>query len=198
MKRVGIAAVVGGVVLFVWGLVSRAYIPWHETRALPDQAAVAEALGDPAVESGIYEFPKAVEPVPDEAGDGENPSEPAGLLVYKAGGAAPMVLKQVVGLVLDVLAAAVAAGLLVMALPALPGFAVRVLFVLLIGLFAVFVANLMHWNYMYHPFRYTLEMAGDALVGALLLGVALAIIIKPVSAEDVIEDTVDTEVSEGA
>jgi hypothetical protein len=195
MKRIGIAAIVGGVVLFIWAFISRYYVPWHKMGTLPDQGAVTAVLGDTATDSGVYMFPREGEPAaeePEEAADG---AEPAGLLVYKAQGAAPMVLQHIVGLVLEVLVAAVVAGLLTMAAPALPGFASRLGFVMLIGVLTIVGTNLMNWNYMHYPFRFTLEVAADGLVGALLLGVVLAIIIKPYTDLGGIEGVSDVEAS---
>ena len=201
MKRIGIAAIVGGVVLIIWALVSRGYVPWHKLGTLPDQGAVTAVLGDTATDSGIYRFPGKIEsesegePAAEESEEAANGPEPAGLLVYKAQGAAPMVLQLIVGLVLQVLVAAVAAVLLTMAAPALSGFAARLGFVLLLGVFTIVGAHLMNWNYMHYPFRFTLETAGDVLVGSLLLGIALAVIIKPYSDAGEIDDVSGVETS---
>ena len=191
MKRIGIAAVVGGVVLFIWAFVSWIYVPWHKLGTLPDQGAVTAVLGDTATDSGIYMFPGEVEPAAEESEEAADGSEPAGLLVYKAQGGAPFVLQLIVGLVLDVLVAAVAAVLLTMAAPALPGFAARLGFVLLLGVFTIVGAHLMNWNYMLYPFRFTMEMAADGLVASLLLGIVLAIIIKPYSDVSEFDDVSD-------
>ena len=48
--------------------------------------------------------------------------------------------------------------------------------------------NLMNWNYMHYPFRFTMEMAADGLVASLLLGIVLAILIKPYSEVGEIDD----------
>jgi hypothetical protein len=195
MKRIGIAAVAGGVVLFIWAFVSEMYIPWHETGTLPDQGAVTAALSDTGTTSGIYEFPGTAE---GEAGEPEAEAdgpEPAGLLMYSAGGGVPFVIERIIGLVLEVLVAAVAACLLTMAVPALPGFAGRLGFVVLLGVFMIVGADLMHWNSMHYPFRFTLEAAADSLVAALLLGIVLAIIIKPYTDLGEVEDVPDVEAS---
>ena len=145
MKRIGIAAVAGGVVLFIWALIAREYIPWHEKGTLPDQGAVTAALSDAGTTSGIYEFPREAEGEPGEPEAEAGGSESA-LLMYKAGGGAPLVIQFIIGLVLEVLVAAVAACLLTMAVPALPGFASRLGFVMLLGVFTVVGANLMNWR----------------------------------------------------
>jgi hypothetical protein len=94
-----------------------------------------------------------------------------------------------------VLIAAVIAVLLTMAAPALPSFASRLGFVMLIGVLTIVGTNLMNWNYMHYPFRFTMEMAADGLVASLLLGVVLAIIIKPYSDFGEADDMSDVEAS---
>jgi hypothetical protein len=181
MKRIGIAAGVGGVVLFIWAFVSWMYIPWHRLSTLPDQGAVTAVLSDTSTASGIYMFPGEAG---DETGESEEEADgdqPAGLLAYKAQGGMPLVIQFIIGLVLEVLVAGVAAIILSMAAPSLPGFAGRVGLVVLLGVFMIVGANLMNWNYMHFPMRFTMEMAADGLVASLLLGIALAIIIKPYS-----------------
>jgi hypothetical protein len=209
MKRIGIAAVVGGIVLYVWAFISWMFIPWHVMGALPDQDAVRSALRESGAEAGIYHVPMIDHATYADLSDEDKESAeeafkekhregPVALLLYKAEGSSPMSpLTMIIGVVLEVLVAAVAACLLTMAVPALPGFVGRVGFVLLLGVFTVVGANLMNWNYMHYPFRFTLEMAADALVASLLLGVVLAIIITPHTDLGEVEDASDLEVPAG-
>jgi hypothetical protein len=200
MKRIGIAAVIGGVVLYIWAFISWMFIPWHIMGALPDQDAVRSALRDTGAETGIYHVPgidhAAQADLTDEQKDAaeesfkEKHSEgPVALLLYKPEGSSALSpVTMLIGLVLEVLIAAVIAGLLTMAAPALPGFASRLGFVMLIGVLTIIGTNLMNWNYMHYPFRFTMEMAADGLVASLLLGIVLAILIKPYSEVGEIDD----------
>ena len=194
MLRIGIAAVVGGIVLFVWASISWTVIPWHMPYGIPGQDGVAQALLETGAGSGIYWLPSTDRAThamlsPEERKEAENASMeqsregPAAVILYKPSGVRPYWITMVIGFVLEVLVAAVAAFLLSMAAPALPGFMKRVGFVVLLSVFMIFGANLMNWNYMLYPFRFTLEMALDGLVAALLLGIVLAIIIRPSYAE---------------
>ena len=102
--------------------------------------------------------------------------------MYEAEGSSPMsVMTLGTGFVLDIVVAGVAAFLLAMA--GIPSFGGRVLFVVLLGLYSSVGSNLMDWNYMNYPLRFALEMAGDAIVASVLLGVVLALIVKPQSFE---------------
>jgi hypothetical protein len=154
---------------------------------------VTAVLADTATESGIYEFPGRVEPAAEESEEAASGSEPAGFLMYKAGGGTPVWIRFVVGFVLEVLVAAVIAALLTVAAPALPGFASRLGFVMMIGVLTIVGTNLMNWNWMHYPFRFTLEVAADTLVASLLLGIALAIIIKPYSDLGEVDDISNVE-----
>jgi hypothetical protein len=193
MKRIGIASLVGGVVLFIWVIISWGFVPWHRPATLPDQGAVTSVLADTATESGIYQFPGRVESTDEEHAEAADGPESAGWLMYKSGGGMPVWIQFVVGFVLEVLVAAVIAGLLTMAAPALPGFASRLGFVMLIGVLMVVGTNLMNWNWMHFPFRFTLEAAADTLVASLLLGIVLAIIVKPYSEISDIDDVSGVE-----
>ena len=190
MMRIGIAALVGGIVLFVWAYISWMVIQWHGVYGMPEQESVAQAIVDTEAESGMYWVPEidremhaalspedlkaARETVWEQTRQG-----PAALILYKKDGVLPLWLTLTKGFVIEVLVAAVAAILLSMAAPALPGFVKRVAFVLLLGVFMIVGANLMNWNYLYYPFRFTMVTVAEGLVAALLLGVVLAIIIRP-------------------
>ena len=104
-------------------------------------------------------------------------------------------MKFVIGFVLDFFVATTAAVLLMLAAPALPGLPGRVIFVVLLGLYTVFGANLMNWNWMNYPLKFILEIASDTLVASALLGVTLAVLVRPGSESD---DDIDYEVPAGA
>jgi hypothetical protein len=209
MKRIGIAAVVGGIVLYIWAFISWMFIPWHMMGALPDQDAVRTALRETAAESGIYHVPMIDHGTLADLSDEEKKAAedafkdkyregPVALLLYKADGSNPMsVMTMIIGIVLEVLVAAVAAVLLTMAIPALPGFASRLGFVVLLGVFVIAAANLMNWNYMHYPFRFTMELAADGIVASLLLGIVLAIIITPHTDLGEVEDVSDVGAAAG-
>ncbi len=187
MVRIALAGLIGAVVLMVWSFVSWMTIPWHQPGMLPQQERVADALRDSGAESGIYWMPN-LDKDPNATEDQQAAAEeawkeayrqgPIAFLVYRADGIEAMsTTPWVIGFGLNFLIAAVAAFLLTMAAPALPTFANRVLFVLLLGLFAAIGSHLMYWNWMNFPLRYSLEMVADSLVASLLLGVVLALMI---------------------
>lgn len=206
MKRIVIAAVIGGVVLFAWGFVSWVVLPWHRMEKLPEQARIAQVMRDAKVPSGAYHLPwmdedpnataeqKAQEK---EAFDAAHEEGPIALIMYKAEGSSPMgIMSLVVGLVLDIVVAGIAAVLVAMAGPALGGFLGRVIFVLVLGLYVAVGTNLMNWNFMEYPFKFSVQMAADTMVASLLLGIVLAILIRP-DGMGIGDDMTDFEVQAG-
>ena len=117
---------------------------------------------------------------------------PVVLIMYQAEGSSPMPMMMFIeGIALDVIVAGIAAFLLSMAAPAIPSFVGRVLFIVLLGFYVAVGSNLMEWNFMNYPFGFSVQMAGDSIVASLLLGVTLALIVKP---ESTVVDESDYEV----
>ncbi len=206
MKRIVIAGVAGGLVLFIWSLVSWVYIPWHQLEKMPGEAQVAQAMRDAEIPSGAYHLPGMVDD-PALTDDEKTANEevftaahkegPVATIMYKSGGSSPMgIMTMIMAFILDIVAAGVAAAILTMAAPALGGFVGRVLFVLMLGAYVAVGNNLMDWNWMHYPLKFSLQMAGDTLVASLLLGVTLAIIVNP-EAGGADEDGADFEVPAG-
>src|SRR5215467_9036302 len=57
--RILLAAVLGGVVMFIWGAVAHTVLPLGESgfKALPNQATVLPAIGAEVKEPGLFIFP---------------------------------------------------------------------------------------------------------------------------------------------
>ncbi len=188
MKRICIAALAGGVGLYIWGLVSWFVLPWHEMEAMPKQEAVVQALRDSGAGSGVYKLPMvdaadltdAQKKTAQDAWKEEHKQGPVALIVYQAGGSSPVpVMAMITGLILNILMAGIAASMLHMAAPAFSSLVSRLLFVLLIGVYLSVGGSLMNWNYGNSPFGFTVEMIGDTLVGALVMAIPLALIVRP-------------------
>jgi hypothetical protein len=203
MLRIIIAAIVGGLILFVWSFVSWVYIPWHMINGLPNEQIVKRALVDSGTESGIYSLPgidhkthatlsEEAKKAAQDAWEAKYKEGPVALIVYRSDGMNPWSpVTMGIGFVIEVLVAAVAAILLSMAAPALPGYMKRVGFVVMLGVFVIFAATLMDWNWMHYPAGFTVGVAADGIVGAFLLGLLLAAIIRPGAAYGGVEDAAD-------
>ncbi len=190
MVRVIIAAVLGGVILFVWSFVSWMFIPWHLMGPIPGEDGVRQTLRSTGAEAGVYWVPgmdREITKLPEEqrqAAEAEWQAKyeegPVAMIVYRPAGSGVLEwTRMATGLGLNVGMAAIAAIMLSLAVPALPFYRQRLFFVFLIGVYTLFGTNLMHWNWMNHPLRFSLEMAADTLVSALLLALVLAAVVKP-------------------
>ncbi len=191
MKRILIAGVAGGIVLYIWGIVSFHFLPWHAMGRLPGETAITQAMRAADVPAGVYRLPGRDREAMQKMTEAErekvqaewkaaHEQGPLAVIVYDAEGASTLpVMAMVRGLVLDVLLAAVAAAILSMAAPALGGLPTRILFLVLVGIYASIATHLMNWNWMGFPLGFSLEMACDTVVGSLLLGIVLAIVVRP-------------------
>lgn len=177
MVRVLVGALLGGAVLFVWSAVSWMLIPWHDVGAMSREDSIVRALSTSGTERGVYWIPG---PPENEEWAQRHREGPVAMVVYNPEGSEPMPLALFFkGFALNVATALVAAILLAKAARGVRGYAGRVFLVTLVGLYAGLSTSMMSWNWMYYPLRYSLEMSADALVGALLLGLVLAAVIRP-------------------
>ncbi|MCC6681817.1 MAG: hypothetical protein IT445_13030 [Phycisphaeraceae bacterium] len=183
MARILLAAFVGSVILYVWGVLAWLVLPIHSgsVRDLYGAQQPLQQLATVADKPGVYVFP----PLPAELNDPQvyqaaahvHEQGPVGVLVIDPDGAALMPPGTfVIGYLLNLLAASVAAMLL--AATRVRRYLARVGFVVLLGLLPVLLADAMNWNWMHYPADYTLAMIVDRLIGFLLLGLALGVIIR--------------------
>lgn len=185
-KRLILATIVGAVISFAWGFVSWVVLPWHTMtfNALPNEAAVSEALAEGATADGIYLIPWMDHDADWDGPEGQawqekHRSGPVAFISVNPDGGEPMdpaVLGM--GFLLDILAAAIAVMLLRAALPVLPAYSQRVMFLVGLGGVAAMIF-VIEWNYWGFEATYTLVNVVDTLVDALLVGLAVAAIVKP-------------------
>jgi len=187
MKRVLIAGLLGSVVLFIWGFISWAALPWHNATmpSLPNEEAVVESLRANVNTTAVYQFPgmPADDAESQQAWTEKYKRGPYGILIYIAQGADPMAPQPFIGgFVLSLLTATLAAYLLSLGANKLTGYSQRVIFVTLLGVFAALVSHFSMWNWMHVPTGYSLVMAADLVIGWLLAGLVIAWRIKPAMA----------------
>jgi hypothetical protein len=186
MKKILIGGLAGGLIVFVWGMLSWMVMPWHNMTmaGLPQEEAIVGALEGSGTATGVYYIPYWPEEGEDEeAWKKKHRAGPLGFLAYHAEGMEPIELSMFTfGLLLDILSAIVVAGLLCGASRSLPRYRQRVAFAGGVGLFAGLVSYLALWNWMHFPTDWSLVMAADLLVAWTLAGLALAAIVKPAAA----------------
>jgi hypothetical protein len=183
MGRRVMAAIAGGVVVFIWSALSHMVLPLGTAgiRSIPNEERVSQAIRGTITERGLYFFPgfaasHRMTPEEEKAWREKYRRGPSGILVVEPGGRDPMSLTQlVVELVADVLAAGVAA----FVLGGLGwSFTARAAAVGLLGVFEWLDINVSYWNWYRFPTAYTAAALIEQIVGWTLAGVVMALILR--------------------
>ncbi len=186
MKRIAIAAVAGGIAMFLWGAISHMMTPLGEAGLsnLPAEEPVVDALRANVPEPGFYMFPGMDERAR-TTDEGRKEWErryaagPNGLLIYSPRGAAPMTARQLgIELLADILAVAVAAW----AASQARTYGRRLAVVTAFGLAAWLSIEVSYWNWYGFPCAYSLAQLLDQVMGFLLAGLVVAWIVRPAAA----------------
>lgn len=186
-KRILLAGILGGVLVFFWGYVSHVLLPLGEVgiKEFPQEEPVVTALRDNITEPGFYFFPgmaghgMARDAATMKAWEEKYRQGPRGILIYHPQGALPMEPKQLgTELVADILAALLAAWLLAQAVGSFTGYGARVVFVVVLGLFGAIATNLSYWNWYGFPTDYTLANVVNEVLGWVIAGLGMGAIVK--------------------
>lgn len=167
MKRDLLLSVVGGVVLFVWGFLSWAVLPWHNWVAnkFADEAAISQALKANSPRQGVYYLPFAEEDHgPTQVGAFVN--------VLPQGTDMNMGKQMAVALVTQMIAA-----FLVLSLVKKTTYGTywgRVGAFALVGLIIGYVSHAPYWNWFGFPTPYVAVTIADFLIGWTLVGLVIA------------------------
>ncbi len=183
MKRVLLAALLGGLVHFVWGAFSWMVLPWHDStlKDLPGESTILPVLRQNVGESGIYWFPGMQDAKLNEASaaafEKKYNEGPIGWLVYHPQGRPSMPKSTFAkGFLIDVLSALLAASVLAAASPR--GYIGRVFIVVGLGIFAALVSHAMQWTWMLMPAGYTVVMMADLVLGWSIAGLVMAALVR--------------------
>lgn len=191
MARYALATVAGALIYYVWGMLAWTVLPIHgpTVQAFPNEQEVIESFRGQNLESGVYIAPfDDGSSAPDSAFNKNHNAGPILTVYLRKEGAQPMAPSMLLGgLVIALLAAAVAVCLLSSLGSCGNSYWCRVGFVAGLGLFVAIVGHLSYWNWMYYPLGYTVAFVIDVLVGWTLAGLAIAALVKPSSAGTVSE-----------
>jgi hypothetical protein len=180
--RIVVAAIVGGLIVFIWGAVAHMALPMGEMglSVLPDETRLMEFVRT-VPSSGMYFYPgmnMSGKPTPEQLKAHQEmvTSGPSGLLILTKsnGGMTPQ--RLIIELVSNILAALVAAILVSLMIG---GYVKRALAVALFGLFGVFSLLLSYWNWYGFPTAFVAGETITEVVGWLLAGFAIAKIVRP-------------------
>jgi len=185
MKKILIAALVGGVVAFLWGFVSWAALGFSNqyTHEFENEDAVLAALAEGATEPGFYLVPGMRD------ADGEMRDMEAWQQMSSEGPYAQVMLRpegmdhnpammMPRGLLLEIVAALLIA-LLVAGTGPSASFVGRARVGFLMGLFAGVAGPMINWNFMGAPLEWSLFLVMDTLVTWTLAGIGVAAVLKP-------------------
>jgi hypothetical protein len=184
MVRIVMAAILGGLLMFVWGAVSHLVLPFEREalKPIPNEAAVLSALGSDLNAPGMYFFPwidmsgKAT-PEQQKAWQLQIASGPSGLLIYKPNSGESMSPRQLVSEFISNVLAAFFGALLLIQLPG--GFGRRVLSMAAIGIAAWLSISVSQWTWYGFSTPFLFGDLADQFGGWLLAGIGMAALLKP-------------------
>jgi hypothetical protein len=191
MKRILAAGLLGGIAVFVWGMVSHMVLGLGSIgiQRLPNETAIVEAMRANITAPGLYFFPgidmvskksKAEQAADEKAWGDAIRRGPSGLLVIDTRGKEPLMTRTfAIELLTNIFGAAIAAMLLTLAASSLTTYWVRVLFVAALGLFASIAIDLSYWNWYGFPAEYTIAALVDQTLSWFVGGLVLARLIRP-------------------
>lgn len=179
-KKLILSAVLGGVVLFVWGFISHGVLTWYSTqmRTFTNQDQVEEAIVAGVSGSGLYYLPNLRPEEQSLAGEERAAAEaalgerwlrgPVVVAFVRIGSGPSYTTRLVIQFLIGVAVSLVASWLLLQT--SLVGFGRRIVFVVGLGLTTVIWAKLPSWNWYEVPTMWTLAETLDTVIAAALLG----------------------------
>ena len=167
MKKNLLLSVVAGIVLFVWGFISWAVLPWHNMVAnkFTNEASVAQVLKENSPQQGVYYLPfSEKDHGPNQVGAFVNVL-PQGTDMNMGKQMATSVITHIIGAFLILTLLMQTSGLTYWG---------KVGFVALVGLTIGFVSHVPYWNWFGFSAPYILVMILDTTIGWTLAGLAVA------------------------
>jgi hypothetical protein len=184
MKRIVLAAILGGLVVFIVSAICHMATPLGTAgmMIMPNEDPVIDNLRANLTESKVYFFPgMSMQAKPSEAEQKAWEEKvrrgPSGLIIYTAGGTEPAFPKQLaIEFLTVVLSCFVAAWVLSRVVGS---YASRVIIVTLFALFAFLSISASHWNWYAYPSAFILAEAAGEIISYLLAGLVIAKIVPP-------------------
>lgn len=174
MKRILIASVVGGIIMFAWSAIAHmSPLGMVGLKTLPNEDALRTALKSSVPDEGLYFFPgpDPANPKDMKAWESRMRSGPTGLLVYQPVGE-PMTPRQLATeLISDIVAALIAA---ILASMLVGSYGKRVGAITLLAVFAWVLLTVSYWNWYHFPCLYALTELFVEVVGLFLAALFIA------------------------
>jgi hypothetical protein len=184
-KRVILAGILGGILVFNWGYVAHMVLPTGEmgVHALPDEASVIATIRSTMKAPGFYLFPDM-----DKSGKASESEQqawaekakqgPVGVLIVRPDGRefamGPLLLTELG----TNIASALIAALVLSQVRAGASYWTRVALVTLLGVFALVTVVVPFWNWYSFPADFVASEAIEHIAGWFLAGLAMAAIVR--------------------
>ncbi len=177
MKRTFLAALLGGVVLFVWaGLSHSVLLIGAGFSPLPEENEIVSTLNSSIKEKGLYFFPgkdfRHSTPEQEASWLEKFRTGPAGMIIYRPVGGEPFSASK---LLIQLLAIFVTTSIIsfVVSLMA-ASYWERVAAITLLGLLACSAVSIIYWNWYEYPTSFFVAQIVDQVAGFFLAGVLIA------------------------
>jgi hypothetical protein len=180
MKRIILAAILGGLIVFIWSAVAHIVTPLGRMglSVMDNEAPVTDAIRANVPKSGMYFFPgmdMSKEPPADYAD--KYRKGPTGLMVVSIGGAEMMSPKQLgAELLTNIVGAYIAAILAAMMVGTMMR---RASAIALLAIFASVSLTFSYWIWYGYPAAFVLGEMVTELIGWFLAGLAIAKLVPP-------------------
>ncbi len=182
MKRILLAALAGGIIIFIWGALAHMLLGagTYGASTMPNEAPVIDAFRGNLPEAGLYMFPgrdmsKSAMSEPDEAWNEKYRTGPAGMLIYRPKGGEVMppsvMLSEGASNILTALFAALLAASLA------GSYVKRAALLSLLGLFAWCAISFSFWNWYHFPMAFIAGEGIDVVIGTVLAALVVAKIV---------------------
>ena len=185
MNKLIVPALLAAIAVFIWTAFSWMALGWHNVDMKSiDDTSLAQQMQTLMTEPGIYIYPGYEASGKELSMEEWNELRKAGPMVHfmvydPAGAEWSMGTSMIKSFIINFIAAFIAGVLLMMTLAQNPSFWRRVIFVMLLGMFAAFVGPFIEWNWWSFPTGYSMVNAIDLCVTWFFAGLVLAWRIKP-------------------
>ena len=184
MKQMVLGGVLGGIVVFVWGMVSWMFLPFHHQsfQKFQNETMVQEVLVANAPKAGVYVLPNLPEKEKNFSSSTfsflmkktheKMEKGPSALVSMRPKGCGPMGISMLRGLGIQILGAFFVTWLLLQT--NIKNYFSKVIFVTIFALAAGIVCHLPQWNWWGFSTPFTLLEIADLLIGWTLAGFVIA------------------------
>lgn len=192
MLRVILAAIIGGILVFAWSMVSWMVLPYHtqSIHQFKDEAAVTKALKEQVDHSGVYVLPfvpadTLSKPATEQKAiwEGVQKKQQTGPMVFASvaleGTQYNMKTAMIYGLILQIAGAFIIS--LILWGFCCSGYMCRLFTVSTIGLLIGLLGTVPYMIWWKFSPAFTLACAADAFIGWTIAGLFMAAIVKPCS-----------------